>query len=200
MPSRPDGEPLTLPYDSLIVAAGASHSYFGRDEWAPVAPGLKTLADAREVRSRILRAFELAELADDPAERAAWLRFAVVGGGPTGIELAGQIAELSRGALRPDYRRIDTATAAISLLEAGPTAPDLARGAVGAGREGPRRSSASTSAPRRTAVGVDDEGVDVVDADGEQFRVPARTVLWAAGVAPSPLARSLGASWTAPAG
>jgi NADH dehydrogenase len=189
----PCGEPLTLPYDSLIVAAGASHSYFGRDEWAPVAPGLKTLADAREVRSRILRAFELAELAGDPAERAAWLRFAVVGGGPTGIELAGQIAELSRGALRPDYRRIDTAAAAISLLEAG---PDLlpswpqelsARAAADLGELGVDVRT------RRSAVGVDDEGVDVVDAAGERYRVPARTVLWAAGVAPSPLARSLGA-------
>ena len=189
----PDGGPLTLPYDSLIVAAGASHSYFGRDEWAAVAPGLKTLADAREVRSRILRAFELAELADDPAERAAWLRFAVVGGGPTGIELAGQIAELSRGTLRPDYRRIDTATAAISLLEAGPallpTWPEelSARGEKDLGELGVDVRT------RRTAVGVDDQGVDVVDAEGEQFRVPARTVLWAAGVAPSPLARSLGA-------
>jgi NADH:ubiquinone reductase (H+-translocating) len=189
----PDGEPLTFPYDSLIVAAGATHSYFGRDEWAPVAPGLKTLADAREMRSRILRAFELAELADDPAEQDAWLRFAVIGGGPTGIELAGQVAELSRGALRPDYRRIDTATAAISLLEAGsgvlPSWPEelSARAEKDLGELGVDVRTG------RTVVGVDDQGVDVVDASGEQSRLPSRTVLWAAGVAPSPLARSLGA-------
>jgi NADH dehydrogenase len=189
----PDGEPLTLPYDSLIVAAGASHSYFGRDEWAPVAPGLKTLADAREVRSRILRAFELAELADDPAERAAWLRFAVVGGGPTGIELAGQIAELSRGALRSDYRRIDTATAAISLLEAGPVLLPTWPEELSERAQKDLGELGVDVRTRRTAVGVDDQGVDVVDAAGEQYRVPARTVLWAAGVAPSPLARSLGA-------
>ncbi|HET8949289.1 MAG TPA: NAD(P)/FAD-dependent oxidoreductase, partial [Solirubrobacteraceae bacterium] len=189
----PDGGPLTLPYDSLIVAAGASHSYFGRDEWAPVATGLKTLADAREVRSRILRAFELAEIADDPVERDAWLRFAVIGGGPTGIELAGQIAELSRGALRPDYRRIDTATAAISLLEAGADLLPTWPGELSARAEKDLGELGVDVRTRRMAVGVDDEGVDVVDAHGEQFRVPARTVLWAAGVAPSPLARSLGA-------
>jgi NADH dehydrogenase len=189
----PGGEPVTLAYDSLIVAAGASHSYFGRDEWAPVAPGLKTLGDAREVRSRILRAFELAELAEDPGERAAWLRFAVVGGGPTGIELAGQIAELARGVLRDDYRRIDTATAAISLLEAG---PELLQGwpAELSERAGLDLGALGVDVrTRRRAIGVDAEGVDVVDAAGGRYRVPARTVLWAAGVAPSPLARALGA-------
>jgi NADH:ubiquinone reductase (H+-translocating) len=189
----PDGEPHTLSYDSLIVAAGATHSYFGRDEWAPVAPGLKTLGDAREVRSRILRAFELAELADDPAERDAWLRFAVVGGGPTGIELAGQIAELSRGALRPDYRRVDTATAAISLLEAGPDVLPSWPEELSERAEKDLGELGVDVRTRRTVVGVDDQGVDVVDAAGEQYRVPSRTVLWAAGVAPSPLARSLGA-------
>ncbi len=189
----PDGGPLTLRYDSLIVAAGATHSYFGRDEWAPVAPGLKTLADAREVRSRILRAFELAELADDPAERDAWLRFAVIGGGPTGIELAGQIAELSRGALRPDYRRIDTATAAISLLEAGPDLLPTWPGELSARAERDLGALGVDVRTGRRAVGVDDQGVEIVDTAGEQYRVPCRTVLWAAGVAPSPLARSLGA-------
>jgi NADH:ubiquinone reductase (H+-translocating) len=189
----PRGEPLTLPYDSLIVAAGASRSYFGRDEWAAVAPGLKTLADAREVRSRILRAFELAELADHPAERAAWLRFAVVGGGPAGIELAGQIAELAHGALRPDYRRIDTATAAISLLETGPDLLPCWPGELSARAEQDLGALGVDVRTHRTAVGLDEEGVDVVDPAGEPYRVPARTVLWAAGVAPSPLARALGA-------
>jgi NADH:quinone reductase (non-electrogenic) len=105
--TAPDGEPLELGYDSLIVAAGATG-------------GLKTLDDARDVRSQVLRAFELAELASDPAERDAWLRFAVVGGGPTGIELAGQIAAIAHRTLRPDYRAIDTARATISLVEGGP--------------------------------------------------------------------------------
>ena len=187
----PDGEPVTLGYDSLIVAAGASHSYFGRDEWAHVAPGLKTLADAREVRSRILRAFEQAELATSEAERDAWLRFAVVGGGPTGIELAGQIGELSRGILRPDYRAIDTAAARISLLEAGPALLE------GWPDELSRRAERDLGAlgvdvrTRRRAVGLDAGGVDIVDGAGDQHRVPARTVIWAAGVEPSPLASAL---------
>jgi NADH dehydrogenase len=183
----PDGEPLELPYDSLIVAAGATHPYRGQEDGADLAPGLKTLDDAREVRSRVLRAFEMAELADDPAERAAWLRFAVVGGGPTGVELAGQIASLARRTLRPDYRAVDTAQADIALLEVGPALlPELPE---------PLR--------RRAARDLERLGVDVrlgvaaaaLDADGLELadggRVEARTVLWAAGVAPSPLARTL---------
>ena len=188
----PDGAPVTLGYDTLIVAAGATHSYFGSDEWAAVAPGLKTLDDARTVRSRILQAFELAELARDPEERAAWLRFAVVGAGPTGIELSGQIAELARRTLRPDYRAIDTATASISLLEAGPDVladyPSELRARAARDLEG-LGVDVRTS---RLAVGVDAEGVDVVDTrTGDQHRVPARTVLWAAGVEASPLAQEL---------
>ena len=187
----PDGEPVTLGYDSLIVAAGASHSYLGRDEWAHVAPGLKTLADAREVRSRILRAFEQAELATDPDERDAWLRFAVVGGGPTGIELAGQIAELSRGTLRPDYRAIDTATATISLLEGGPRLLAGWPEELSARAEHDLGKLGVDVRTRRLAVGLDADGVDVVDFEGAEHRVPARTVLWAAGVEPSPLAKAL---------
>jgi NADH:ubiquinone reductase (H+-translocating) len=176
----PDGEPLTLGYDSLIVAAGASG-------------GLKTLDDARDIRSRVLRAFELAELATDERERDAWLRFAVVGGGPTGIELAGQVAALARSALRPDYRVIDTRRATISLVEAGPRLlpefPEPLR--IRAARE---LSALGVDVWLRARVtGIDDEGVDVGD-----LRLPARTVIWAAGVKASPLAEALADASGAP--
>ena len=176
--TTPGGEPLTLGYDSLIVAAGARGG------------GLKTLADARAVRSQVLRAFELAELAPDPAERAAWLRFAVVGGGPTGIELAGQVAALARSTLRPDYRRIDTREARVSLLEAGPRVlPDFPE---------PLRLRAARELAalgvdvwlRANVVDADDEGVDIAGG----LRVPARTVIWAGGVHASPLADRLAAA------
>ena len=173
--TTPQGEPITLGYDSLIVAAGASG-------------GMKTLADARDVRSRVLRAFELAELATDPQERAAWLRFAVVGGGPTGIELAGQIAALAQTTLPRDYE-IDTRAARISLLEAGPRVlPEFPE---------PLRLRAARELAemgvdvwlRAAVVGADDEGVDLAGG----LRVPARTVIWAAGVHASPLAEALAA-------
>jgi NADH dehydrogenase len=178
--TAPDGEPLELGYDSLIVAAGSTG-------------GLKTLDDARSIRSQVLRAFELAELATDPAEREAWLRFAVVGGGPTGIELAGQIADLAQRTLRPDYRRIDTRDALISLVEGGPRVLDefpepLSRRAA--------RDLASLGVDvwhRARVVDTDDEGLDVLSVSGALVRVPARTVLWAAGVRASPLAEALGA-------
>src|SRR5215207_827933 len=116
----PDGDDLALGYDTLVVAAGSTDSYFGHREWAATAHGMKTLEDARRLRSGILGAFEMAEASQDPAERDAWMTFAVVGGGPTGVELAGQIAELARRTLRPDFGAVDTATARIALLEAGP--------------------------------------------------------------------------------
>ena len=186
----PGGEPLRLGYDTLIVAAGARGEYLGHDDWAAVAPQLKTLADARRVRSRILGAFERAELAADPAERDAWMRFAVVGGGPTGVELAGQIAELARRTLRPDFAAVDTATARIALLEAGP--------GVLADYPEPLRRRAVRDLERlgvtvRTGAavtGIDAGGVATLGPDGLRT-VPARTVLWAAGVAASPLAAAL---------
>ena len=181
------GEPMTLPYDTLIVAAGAAVPDHDGDDGAHEAPGLKTLDDAREIRSRVLRAFEMAELTDDPAERAAWLRFAVVGGGPTGVELAGQIAGLARRTLRRDYRSVDTAEATVELLEVGPRLlPDFPE-----------------SLGRRAARDLARIGVDVrlgaaaaaLDAGGLELadgtRVDARTVIWAAGVTPSPLAQVL---------
>ena len=138
---------LEIPYDSLIVAAGATVDHRGPDDGSELAPGLKSLDDAREVRSRILRAFEMAELADDPRERAAWLRFAVVGGGPTGVEIAGQVADLARSTLRPDYRRIDTAAASWRCSRSGrsccPTSPS--------GSANARRATSSASASTCTS-------------------------------------------------
>jgi NADH dehydrogenase len=177
--TAPDGEPLELAYDTLIVAAGATG-------------GLKTLDDARQIRSQVLRAFELAELAGDPADRAAWLRFAVVGGGPTGIELAGQIAALAQRTLRTDYRAIDTTRATISLVEGGPRV--LAEFDDGI----QRRATSDLAAlgvdvwQRARVVDVDDEGLDILSASGALVRAPARTILWATGVKPSPLAEALG--------
>src|SRR5690242_10961530 len=116
----PDGQKLMLSYDSLVVAAGCTDAYFGHDEWAVFAPGLKTLEDAGHLRSHILGAFEMAELATDPAERAAYLTFAVIGAGPTGVEVVGQIAELAHETLRREYRSVATTEAKILLIEAGP--------------------------------------------------------------------------------
>jgi NADH:quinone reductase (non-electrogenic) len=181
------GDGHQIPYDTLIVAAGASVDHRRPEDGSELAPGLKSLDDAREVRSRILRAFEQAELADDPRERDAWLRFAVVGGGPTGVEIAGQVADLARRTLRPDYRAIDTATASVALLEVGPQLlPEFPE---------PLRERAARDLERlgvdvhvgTAAAALDADGLDLADGG----RLEARTVLWAAGVAPSPLARSL---------
>ena len=180
-----DGD--TLGYDILLLASGSAHAYFGHDDWAAHAPGLKTLDDALEIRRRILTAFERAEAEPDPVARAAWLTFAVVGGGPTGVELAGTLAEIARHTLRGEFRRIDPGSARILLLEAGPrvlsTFPEsLSRKA--------RASLQRLGVEARTGVAVTS-----IDAGGLVLgdeRIAARTVLWAAGVAASPLARSLG--------
>jgi NADH:ubiquinone reductase (H+-translocating) len=116
---RPDGEVFTLPYDSLIVGAGAGQSYFGHDEFSRWAPGMKTIDDALEIRGRILGAFEMAVLEEAPDKRREWLTFVVVGGGPTGVEIAGQIAELSRRVLPKEFHRIDSHTARILLFDGG---------------------------------------------------------------------------------
>ena len=181
----PDG--ADLPYEHLVLATGASHAYFGHEEWQPFAPGLKTLDDATAIRSRILDAFERAEIAADPAERAALLTFVVVGGGPTGVEMAGAIAELARKTLAREFRRIDPASARILLVEAGPRIlpampPELsARAKAGLERLGVqvRLGGAVTAcAGDRVEIGAE--------------TVPCRTIVWAAGVAASPVARWLG--------
>jgi NADH:ubiquinone reductase (H+-translocating) len=177
----------TLPYDFLILAAGAGHAYFGHDDWEKDAPGLKTLEDAIAIRSRILLAFEEAERETDAAARKRRLTFVVVGGGPTGVELAGAIAEISRHVLVSDFRSIDPREARIVLVEAGPRilpayTPESSRRAAEDLRD--RGVEVRTSSP---VTGVDSSGVRL----GTE-RLAARTVLWAAGVAASPLARTLG--------
>ena len=176
-----------LPYDRLIVATGATHSYFGHDEWEPFAPGLKSLEDALEIRRRILLAFERAEREAYPDRRRALLTFVVVGAGPTGVELSGAIGEISREVLAEDFRAIDPREARIVLVEAGPRV-------LAAYTE---QSSARAQAQlERKGVEVrTGKAVKAIDAEGVTFdgeRVRSATVLWAAGVAASPLARSLG--------
>ena len=180
-----DGE--TFPYDFLIVATGATHAYFGHDEWAARAPGLKTLDDALEMRRRVLLAFEAAERERDPAAQQRLLTFVIVGGGPTGVELAGALAEIARQTLRDDFRHIHPESARILLLEGGPhvlgTFPDTLRIAARAALE-----KLGVDVRTGTAVTAIDE--DGVTAGGQ--RIAAQTILWAAGVAASPLAASLG--------
>lgn len=177
-----------LPYDQLLVASGATHAYFGHDDWAVHAPGLKTLDDALLIRRRLLLAFERAEAAVTPEEQQAWLHFAVVGGGPTGVEMAGTLAEIARHTLRQEFRRIDPRQAQVRLIEAGPTL----------------LASFPPRLQRRTRAQLEGLGVQVLcgtpvaDITEQGYRlgdtfVPCRTVLWAAGVAASPLGALLGA-------
>jgi NADH dehydrogenase len=178
----------TLHYDQLLVASGATHAYFGHDEWAEHAPGLKTLDDALLIRRRLLLAFERAEAASSPEEQQAWLHFAVVGGGPTGVELAGTLAEIARHTLRQEFRRIDPRQAQVRLIEAGPAL---------LGSFPPKLQARTRS--QLEALGVQVLcGTPVADITAKGYRlgadwVPARTVLWAAGVAASPLGALLGA-------
>ena len=176
-----------LPYDHLILAAGVGHSYFGHEEWEPDAPGLKSLEDALEIRRRVLLAFERAEHETDDAERAALMTFVVVGAGPTGVELAGALADIARTVLVGDFRNIDPRRARVVLVEAGPRVlppfpEDLAR-------------KAEASLERLGVDVLSGRPVTKVDASGVSLgkeRIEARTVLWAAGVAASPLSRTLG--------
>lgn len=188
---RPDGTESRLPYNSLIVAAGVTQSYFGHDEFADHAPGMKTLADALTHRQRILAAFESAEIADDLEEEREWLTFAVVGGGPTGVEIAGQIAEMARRTFRRDFRRIDPAGVRVVLFEGGDEI--LATFGDQLSDKG-RRELERTGVEIRTSsivTGVDDSGVVYRGPDGKTTRLETRTVIWAAGVQASPLAQTL---------
>ena len=179
---------MSIPYDYLVLATGATHSYFGHDEWAEVAPGLKRIEDATRIRRRILIAFERAELATDATERRRLLTFAIVGGGPTGVEMAGAISEVARQSLAMDFRRIDPAAARIVLLEAGPrimpTLPENLSDYV-------RRTLAKKGVEVMTSSRVmscDAHGVEL-----EHGRLDADTIIWAAGVVASPAARWLDA-------
>jgi len=179
---------VSIPYDYLVLATGATHSYFGHDEWAEVAPGLKRIEDATRIRRRILIAFERAELATDAAERQRLLTFAIVGGGATGVEMAGAISEVARQSLAMDFRRIDPTTARIVLIEAGPrimpTFPQNLSDYI-------RRTLAKKGVEVVTSTRVmscDAHGVEL-----EHGRLDADTIIWAAGVVASPAARWLDA-------
>jgi NADH dehydrogenase len=191
-----------LHFDQLIVAAGATHSYFGRDEWAKYAPGLKTLGDAFTIRRRVLTAFEQAERENDPAAREPWLTFAVVGAGPTGVEMAGTLAEIAQQTLSAEFRRIDSRVARVILIEGAPRVlgsfpEDLSKRAQeqleGLGAE----VLAGAKVTNITAFGVHYD-LNETQADGSTRAVahflPTRTVVWAAGVAASPLGRALAKS------
>jgi len=191
--ARPLGPALTIPYDSLIVAAGATGSYFGHDEFSQFAPGMKTVDDALELRARIFGAFEMAEMEEDPAIQRVWLTFAVIGAGPTGVEMAGQIAELSRRSLKHNFRRIDPASAQVLLFDGGeePLATF-----------GDKLCAKATSEIERTGVqlrmrsrvtDVKPDAIVVQGPDGQE-RVPCHTRVWAAGVQASPLGAMLAAA------
>ena len=177
----------TLSYDFLIVATGAAHAYFGHPEWASRAPGLKTLDDALEMRRRVLLAFEAAERETDPAAERRLLTFVIIGGGPTGVELAGALGEIARQTLRENFRRIHPESARIVLLEGG---PHLLSAFPETLREAARASLQKLGVEVRTGTAVTAIDDDGVTAGGE--RISAQTILWAAGVAASPLAASLG--------
>src|SRR5579883_3475822 len=182
-----DGE---LPYDDLVVATGARHHYFGNDQWAAIAPGLKTIENATEIRGRLLRAFEQAERETDPAVRRALINFVIVGAGATGVELAGALSEIANDTLRHDFRRIHPPDAHILLVEGDryvlPSFPPALS-------EKARESLEALNVTVRTGakvVGIDDEGV-TIEAEGKTERVATRTVLWAAGVRASKLGKVL---------
>lgn len=184
-----------LPYDHLIVAAGATHSYFGHDEWAEVAPGLKTLTDAFAIRSRVIGAFERAECLSDAAAREPWMTFVVIGAGPTGVEMAGTMTEIAQHTLPDEFRRIDSTHTRVVLLEGsdrvlGAFVPKLSAHA--------REQLESLGVDVRTGckvTGIDSDGVDYEskDTDGtvRTHRLPSKTVIWAAGVAGSPLGKAI---------
>jgi NADH dehydrogenase len=188
--AAPTGDYVT-PYDSLILAAGAGQSYFGHDEFAAFAPGMKSIDDALELRGRIFDAFEMAELATDPDEIDRWLTFVVVGAGATGVEMAGQISELARRTLPGDFRNIDPATARVVLLDAADAV---------LGNFGQKLSDKAFRQLRRIKVdvqlgakviGLDADGIEVQDRDGQTRRIESRCKIWAAGVAASPLGRQV---------
>ncbi len=178
-----------LPYDYLILAAGARHSYFAHPEWEAVAPGLKSIDDAIEIRRRFLKAFEDAERESDPAAREALLTFVIIGGGPTGVELAGMLPTIARHTLRGDFRRIDTASARVILLEGGPRILPTFPEDLAAHAERDLRELGVDVRTRSMVTSVEPNAVCVGDE-----RIVARTVLWAAGNTASPLGRLLGPS------
>jgi NADH dehydrogenase len=186
------GRTSVHPYDELIVAAGAGQSYFGNDQFAEFAPGMKSIDDALELRGRIFGAFELAELATDQAEIDRLMTFVVVGAGPTGVEMAGQIAELARRTLKRDFRNIDPTQARIILLDAAPIVlPSFGEKLGDRARRHLNRIGVEVQLGAMV-TNVDADGLDVKDPDGEIRRINAATKIWAAGVQASGLGRILG--------
>jgi NADH dehydrogenase len=191
------GRSTVTPYDSLIVAAGAGQSYFGNDRFAEFAPGMKSIDDALELRGRIFGAYEMAELETDPLALDAWLTFVVVGAGATGVEMAGQIAELSRRTLRGNFRSFDPATTRVVLLDAA----DQVLGSFGESLSEHAHHQLESMGVEvqlgAKVVDVDQHGIEV-EEDGRRRRIEARTKIWAAGVAASPLGRQLSEQSGAP--
>jgi len=188
--STPVGVSVT-PYDTLVVAAGAGQSYFGNDHFSEFAPGMKSIDDALELRGRIFGAFEMAEVLDDPEEIQQWLTFVVVGAGPTGVEMAGQIAELAHSTLKRDFRRIDPTNARVMLLDAAPAVLPPFGEKLGRKAQNQLEKMGVEVQLDVKVVNVDNEGVDVIDPDGSPRRIAARTKVWAAGVQASPLGKQL---------
>jgi NADH dehydrogenase len=188
---RPGGEQIQIPYDHLIVAAGVRQSYFGHDQYAAFAPGMKSIADALTIRRRVFGAFEMAETATEPADQRHWLTFALVGGGPTGVELAGQIRELATKTLRAEYRTIEPEDAKVLLFDGGPAPLAVF------GDELSRRAAAELTRlgveqhMGSIVTSVDVNGLVARDHDGNETRYDAGTVLWTAGVEAPPFAEAL---------
>jgi NADH dehydrogenase len=181
----------TLDYDTLVVAGGSQYSYYGHDDWRPGAPELKSLAGALDIRNRILTAFEAAEVEPDDERRRSWLTFVVVGGGPTGVEMAGQIAELARDSLRSDFRAIDTRSARVLLVETADRILTSFPPSLSHRAERALEKLGVTPLVGHSVVDLGSDSVTIRSATGEIEDVGARTVIWAAGVAASPLAAAL---------
>ncbi len=184
----------TLGYDTLVVAGGSQYSYFGHDDWRSRAPELKSLAGAVDIRNRILSAFEAAEVEQDDERRRSWLTFVVVGGGPTGVEMAGQIAELARDSLRRDFRSVDTRTARVLLVETADRILTSFPPSLSQKAERALEQLGVTPLVGHTVVDVDPASVKIRSGSGEIEDIAADTVIWAAGVAASPLAATLAAA------
>ena len=184
--------PDSIPYDSLIVAGGSRYSYFGHDDWSEHAAEVKSLESAILVRGRLLSAFEAAEADPDPQDRAPWLTFVVVGGGPTGVEMAGQIGELARDTLRGDFRRIDSRSGRILLVETADRLLTSFPPSLSAKAKRSLERKGVTPMLSATVVAMDAESVTVEHKSGERERIATRTIIWAAGVTASKLAATLG--------
>ncbi len=185
---RPGGGQLEVPYDHLIVAGGVQQSYFGHDEFAEFAPGMKTISDALTIRRRVLGAFEIAETAEDPAQQRRWLTFALVGAGPTGVELAGQIRELATKTLRSEYRRARPEDARVLLFDGGSAPLAVFGNRLSAVAAEELRSLGVDLHMNSIVTSVDGQGLTVRDPEGRETRYDAGTVLWTAGVEAPPIA------------